>query len=231
MRSLWTYSKALTTRWRFLHVVQYPGMLRKCLIWVASRLLQCSRCTHLSLQWAMPHVLLGPSRKTPHLCWWMDITKCHLLCWTHCALGWWGSNTINHPWFCEVHFVYIISAVRSLTQLICRASKGHMGTYLATWISECLHDYGIQDMVNVNPKSCKPYKTDTVVMWTCRFLLSQQTICQITTHLSMNWGTSFEGFQGSLMCVCGALHMFSTLVVKVGVVLFISILQVHPFAV
>ena len=48
-------------------------------------------------------------------------------------------------------------------QLICRASKGHMRTYLAAQISECLHNYRIQDKVNVNPKSCKPYKTDTMV--------------------------------------------------------------------
>jgi hypothetical protein len=35
--------------------------------------------------------------------------------------------------------------------MIFRASKGHTGSYLAARISECLHDYGIQDKVSVVP--------------------------------------------------------------------------------
>jgi hypothetical protein len=32
-----------------------------------------------------------------------------------------------------------------------RASKGHTGSYLTAQISECLHDYRIQDKVSVVP--------------------------------------------------------------------------------
>ena len=33
--------------------------------------------------------------------------------------------------------------------VVFRASKGHTGSYLAARISECLHEYGIQDKVHI----------------------------------------------------------------------------------
>ena len=44
----------------------------------------------------------------------------------------------------------LVSGHPAITNIHHRASKGHTGSYLAARISECLHEYEIQDKVSIN---------------------------------------------------------------------------------
>jgi hypothetical protein len=83
-----------------------------------------------------------------------------------CADGWTFPNVISfvgltvhwaaangHIKSTILDFVKYVTALyyfHHATNIIHRASKGHMCVYLAARTSECLHEYGIQDKVSIN---------------------------------------------------------------------------------
>lgn len=80
--------------------------------------------------------------------------------------------------------------------MVFRCSKGHIGGYLAAYISECLHDYGIQGKVNI--------LFPCIACNASNLTLCLQILAITTDNVSNNntlideLGDLFDGFQGSL---------------------------------
>lgn len=91
--------------------------------------------------------------------------------------------------------------------MIFRASKGHTGSYLAARISECLHEYGIQDKVSV-------YSCTKVAKLTLRPQILAFTADNTSNNNTLidELGDLLDGFQGSLTRVRCFAHILNLMV-------------------
>jgi hypothetical protein len=79
---------------------------------------------------------------------WPDGSTGDHIYWHYCALGHQRSSTINHSQFYQVSEDIRPLISVNLTHLN-RAAKSHTGVYLASQVSNCLHEYGIYAKVSL----------------------------------------------------------------------------------